>query len=397
MPHSTRPNSEKYEKILEALRTLLETKKISQISVSEIAQTAGIGKGSIYYYFSSKEAIFDALMAKSYEEPLATAKELAKRTDISPFVRMAMIFQACRNSSAAFLKIQSDAGNGVQENAFLHNKYINYLITELKPVTGEIIRQGAAEGLIVCQQPDALAEIVLLVLVVKLDNTLILFLSDNGCSNEDCQNMSGGENDRPDMTRDGKKIIYPRNKQVLPGPQTTYASLGARWSNVANTPFRFWKAKSYEGGICTPMIAHWPKGIKKNVGGMTSEIGHVMDIMATCVDLADAEYPATYKGHDILPMEGKSLLPIFKTGHRKGHDYLGFEHFNERAFLSNDGWKLVRPKNNSQWELYNLNEDRSEQHDLAAKYPEKVTEMAKAYEAWAKRCMVEPYPGQKKK
>lgn len=71
------------------------------------------------------------------------------------------------------LKIQSDAGNGVQENAFLHNKYINYLITELKPVTGEIIRQGAAEGLIVCQQPDALAEIVLLVLVVKLDNTLI--------------------------------------------------------------------------------------------------------------------------------------------------------------------------------------------------------------------------------
>lgn len=97
----------------------------------------------------------------------------------------------------------------------------------------------------------------------QLDNTLILFLSDNGCSNEDCQNMSGGENDRPDMTRDGKKIIYPRNKQVLPGPQTTYASLGARWSNVANTPFRFWKAKSYEGGICTPMIAHWPKGIKR--------------------------------------------------------------------------------------------------------------------------------------
>ena len=90
-------------------------------------------------------------------------------------------------------------------------------------------------------------------------------------------------------------------------------------------------------------------------------------------------------------------MGIFKTGHRKGHDYLGFEHFNERAFLSNDGWKLVRPKNNSQWELYNLNEDRSEQHDLAAKYPEKVAEMSKAYEAWAKRCMVEPYPGQKKK
>ena len=134
MPHSTRPNSEKYEKILEALRTLLETKKISQISVSEIAQTAGIGKGSIYYYFSSKEAIFDALMAKSYEEPLATAKELAKRTDISPFVRMAMIFQACRNSSAAFLK-SSPMLETVCRRMHLHNKYINYLITELKPVT----------------------------------------------------------------------------------------------------------------------------------------------------------------------------------------------------------------------------------------------------------------------
>ena len=104
MPHSTRPNSEKYEKILEALRTLLENKK----NIPDICQRnrpdSRDSKGSIYYYFSSKEAIFDALMAKSYEEPLATAKELAKRTDISPFVRMAMIFQACRNSSAAFLK-----------------------------------------------------------------------------------------------------------------------------------------------------------------------------------------------------------------------------------------------------------------------------------------------------
>ena len=87
----------------------------------------------------------------------------------------------------------------------------------------------------------------------------------------------------------------------------------------------------------------------------------------------------------------------FKTGHREGHDYLGFEHYNERAFLSNDGWKLVRPGENAKWELYNLNEDRSEMHNLAAQYPEKVAEMTKAYEAWAKRCMVEPYPGQKKK
>ena len=113
------------------------------------------------------------LWQKATRSRLPPQRSLQSAPISLPFVRMAMIFQACRNSSAAFLKIQSDAGNGVQENAFLHNKYINYLITELKPVTGEIIRQGAAEGLIVCQQPDALAEIVLLVLVVKLDNTLI--------------------------------------------------------------------------------------------------------------------------------------------------------------------------------------------------------------------------------
>lgn len=231
----------------------------------------------------------------------------------------------------------------------------------------------------------------------QMDNTLILFMSDNGCSSESCQFMKPGDNDRPDMTRDGRQMIYPKNKEVLPGPQTTYAGLGAKWANVANTPFRFWKARSYEGGICTPMIAHWPKGIKKNVGGFTDEHGHVMDIMATCIDLAGASYPEKYKGHDIIPMEGISLVPIFKTGEREGHEYLGFEHFNERAFISEDGWKIVRPSGNkSEWELYNLNEDRSELHNLAASQPDRVNRMVKAYEEWAKRCMVEPYPGQKK-
>lgn len=142
----------------------------------------------------------------------------------------------------------------------------------------------------------------------ELDNTLILFMSDNGCSSEVCQNYSPGDNDRPDMTRDGRRMVYPKQKEVMPGPETTYASIGAEWANVANTPFRFWKAKSYEGGICTPMIAFWPKGIgKKRAGSITEEAGHVMDIMATCVELADAEYPETYKGHDIIPMEGMTL------------------------------------------------------------------------------------------
>lgn len=167
------PKSNKYDQILDAMQTLLETKELPSISVSEIAQKAGIGKGSIYYYFPSKDAILEALVARSYEEPLRTAKHLTEQTDISPFTRMAMIFQACRNSSSAFLKTESGAESMAQEKAFLHQKYMNYLITELKPVLTEIIAQGIQNGVISCERPDALAEIVLIVLTVKLDNTLV--------------------------------------------------------------------------------------------------------------------------------------------------------------------------------------------------------------------------------
>lgn len=167
------PKSNKYDQILNALQELLETKELPCISVSEIAQKAGIGKGSIYYYFPSKDAILEALVARSYEEPLRTAKHLSEQTEISPFTRMAMIFQACRNSSSAFLKTESEADSMAQEKAFLHQKYMNYLITELKPVLTEIISQGIQSGVISCERPDALAEIVLIVLTVKLDNTLV--------------------------------------------------------------------------------------------------------------------------------------------------------------------------------------------------------------------------------
>lgn len=226
----------------------------------------------------------------------------------------------------------------------------------------------------------------------QLENTLILFMSDNGCSNEDCQHYSEGENDRPAETRRGEKMVYPRQKEVLPGPETTYASVGARWANAANTPFRFWKAKSYEGGICTPMIAHWPKGIRQPKGSISTQMGHVMDVMATCLDVSGATYPAEYNGHQIIPLAGKSLAPIFKTGVREGHRELCFEHFNEKALIDASGWKIVWPNNRKQWELYNLNEDRSEMHDLAGRYPDKVKEMVSRYEEWEKEYMVVPRP-----
>lgn len=167
------PNQLKYNQILDALQELLKKEKIQTISVSEIAQTAGIGKGSIYYYFPSKDAILDALVERNYEKPLQTAKDLADQTDISPFTRMAMIFQACRNSSSEFLKSENHAGPDTQERSFLHQKYINHIITELKPVLAEIIRQGIQSGEIHFENPEALAEIVLIVLTVKIDNTLI--------------------------------------------------------------------------------------------------------------------------------------------------------------------------------------------------------------------------------
>ena len=166
-------NSEKYDKILDALQVLLENKKMQSISVSEIAQTAGMGKGSIYYYFPSKDAILDALIVRTYGKPVQTARNLARETDISPFTRMAMIFQACRNSSSAFLKSEGNATEGAREKAFLHQRYLHYMISGLKPSLAEIIRQGTRTGDIHFDYPDALAEIVLLVLTVKLDNTMV--------------------------------------------------------------------------------------------------------------------------------------------------------------------------------------------------------------------------------
>ncbi len=176
------PNRLKYEQILDALQTLLKNKNIQTISVSEIAQAAGIGKGSIYYYFPSKEAILEALITRNYEKPLETAKNLAKQTQIFPFTRMAMIFQACRNSSSEFLRQGQGASDSVissQEKAYLHQKYLSHMILELKPALTAIITQGIETGEIHFDYPSALAEIVLIILSIKLDNTLIPSSSEN--------------------------------------------------------------------------------------------------------------------------------------------------------------------------------------------------------------------------
>lgn len=167
-------NQAKCNQILDALQKILLRKNIQSVSVSEIAQEAGIGKGSVYYYFPSKDAIYEALIERNYEKPLETARNLAVQTEISPFTRMAMLFQACRNSSAEFLREESSSDlPSVQEKAYVHQKYLTHLVQSLKPELTSIIRQGIERGEIHFDRPDALAEIVLIVLSVKLDNTLV--------------------------------------------------------------------------------------------------------------------------------------------------------------------------------------------------------------------------------
>ncbi len=164
----------KTDLILDALQELLEQKSIQNISVSDIAQTAGIGKGSIYYYFPSKEAILDALVERSYQKPLEIANTLAQQTDIDPYTRMAMLFQACRTSSIEFLRHDSSiANNNSNDYAFVHHKYLNHLITRLKPALTALIQQTIDNGDSQFKYPAVLAEIVLIVLVVKLDNTIV--------------------------------------------------------------------------------------------------------------------------------------------------------------------------------------------------------------------------------
>lgn len=164
----------KSDMILDALQQLMKEKDIQHISVSEIAEKAGIGKGSIYYYYPSKNAIFDALIRRGYEQPLKTAQNLAAKTKVSSYTRMAMLFQACRSSSAVFLNntCLSDE-KSAEALALLHQKHLSYLISELKPAMTEIISQGISCGEITFAYPEALAEIALIVIAVKLDNYII--------------------------------------------------------------------------------------------------------------------------------------------------------------------------------------------------------------------------------
>jgi arylsulfatase A-like enzyme len=224
----------------------------------------------------------------------------------------------------------------------------------------------------------------------QLDNTLILFLSDNGASPENCAAYGPGF-DRPSETRDGRKIVYDLKKQIMPGLQTSYASIGQRWANVANTPYQFWKAESYEGGVHTPLVAFWPKGITAKKGSYSAQVGHVMDFMSTFVDLAGATYPASYKGHGITPTTGISLAPSFQGKTSPGHASMFNEHFGARYARSGD-WKLVSASRDTTWHLFNLATDKTETQDVAAQYPDKVRQLESQWRQWANTHQIFPKP-----
>lgn len=165
--------TDKSKLILDALQHLMEERDIQHISVSDIAQKAGIGKGSIYYYFPSKDAILDALIRRNYEQPIETAKNLVEETNVSCFTKMAVLFQVCRRSSTIFLNNCQLSEASEQSLALLHKKHLHYLISQLKPVLSEIISQGIEKGEFKFDYPNALAEIVLIVLTVKLDTSIV--------------------------------------------------------------------------------------------------------------------------------------------------------------------------------------------------------------------------------
>ncbi|HET8735972.1 MAG TPA: arylsulfatase [Pricia sp.] len=209
----------------------------------------------------------------------------------------------------------------------------------------------------------------------QLENTVILFLNDNGACAEFSE-LGNGPAENLETKKGG-------------------ITLGRAWANAANTPYREYKHWVHEGGIATPFIVHWPKGIpKKRRGGIVHEYGFLPDIMATCLELSGATYPDKYNGNTILPISGKSLVPLFKGEAGRLHtEPIFWEHEGNKAVRLGK-YKLVQlweegKKDN--WELYDMEQDRTEMHDLIEKMPEKAEELISLYTKWAQKNKVLPW------
>jgi arylsulfatase len=221
------------------------------------------------------------------------------------------------------------------------------------------------------------------------DNTLILFLSDNGAApNGEVRPTDSGFGFSPTANnsgwrKDGVAIRPGSGPDLMPGPHDTFAGYGLAWATTSNTPLRDTKQSAYEGGIRTPLIARWPAVIK-NGGTLTRQPGHVIDIMATCLDAAGVPYPVEFRGRRPLPIEGKTLLPVLRGQQRGGHHFLAWNCGRGRA-IRMGSWKLVRPRDDRPWQLYNLATDTGETVDLAESHPDRVETMVRQYDRWRSR------------
>ena len=175
----------------------------------------------------------------------------------------------------------------------------------------------------------------------------------------------------------------------MPGDESTYQSYGVPWANVSNTPFRLYKHWVHEGGIATPLIAHWPAGLNPATAGeLRHQPAQLPDVMATFLDVAGADYPTEHAGRPILPLEGYSMTPIF-GGRESQREALVWEHEGNCA-LRRGRWKLVK-RFPGPWELYDMEADRTEMNDLSGKHRDIVRESSLMWQGWGERCCVEPW------
>ncbi len=195
----------------------------------------------------------------------------------------------------------------------------------------------------------------------ELENTVIVFLSDNGAC--PYQRM--------------------RNEVRVPGPAESDIAYDARWANMCNAPLRLYKQYAHNGGTLTPMIVHWPAGIARR-GQISGFNGHLVDFMPTVIELAGTSYPTRVQGHEIFPMEGESLVPVLRGNADPAREKPVFWEFSGNHGVRLQHWKLVAERSKP-WELYDLRNDRTETRDVSPQHEERVAELSRIYDAWAKR------------
>jgi len=252
----------------------------------------------------------------------------------------------------------------------------------------------------------------------QLDNTLIMFMQDNGGCAETCGRKPDPKDlvpradaptlepipkevlhyfgSMPNQTRDGWPV---RQGHAMPGPADTYIGYGKNWANVSNTPLREYKHFVHEGGIATPLIVHWPAGFSAK-NELRSQPSHLIDIMATCLEVSTAQYPAEFNDNKIKPLQGKSLVPIFNDQPFE-REALYWEHEGNRAVRVGD-WKLVAKGQKAdrykpaKWELYNIASDRNENNNLIDSQSDRASKLKKMWQDYAESADVFPAPVKKK-